>query len=128
MDEKIDPQVIPWTSIMMRSIRDAFHISADSSHISDILQNERGPQELQYLGGHLLRLREFKLAIPIIEEAFKKNAQDQRTLGMLINAYNMAGEPQKAIAPIEDWLILHPEDEYAKRLLNSLKRDSTRTD
>ncbi|MBN2709194.1 MAG: DUF2723 domain-containing protein [Calditrichaceae bacterium] len=127
MDEKVDPKVIPWTSGAMRSVRDAFHINADTSAIKEILESDRHPRDLQYLGEHLLRLRKVEPAIRVLENAYQKNPKDKRALGLLINSYQMAGQPERAIAPLESWLYFYPNDTEIQNYLNRLKRDTSRS-
>ncbi|HES60114.1 MAG TPA: DUF2723 domain-containing protein, partial [Caldithrix sp.] len=100
MDTNVDPAVIPWTSRGMMVINDAFKIAADTSLLDSIASQYTDYQDLQTLGRQLLNLEQFNQSIPILESAFERNPGDPRSIGLLIRAYEVSGQFEKAIAPL----------------------------
>ncbi|MGD9487699.1 MAG: DUF2723 domain-containing protein [Calditrichaceae bacterium] len=121
MEEKIPSEVIPWSSRFMRLYGDAFRVVADSSYTETILNDASRVNDLQTIGEHLLRLRKLNPAIALLEKDYEKNPLNPKTLGLLINAYDMNGEKEKAVAPLENWLKANPGDNNAKNILESIK-------
>jgi tetratricopeptide (TPR) repeat protein len=124
MDKNIRPDVIPWKSKYLSMIKDAFYVVTDSSYIDTIFANVKTEKDLQLLGEHLLRLRDFKSAAKILEEAYQSNPRDAKSLGLLINAYNLSGNREKAVKPLEEWLVSYPNDKNARKILESIKSEN----
>jgi hypothetical protein len=125
MDKKIDPNVIRFTSSGLKAIRDAFYIVADSTMEDSLLSDINNVGDIEVMSEQLLRMRQLKPAIRILEGALNQNGQNARILSMLINAYQMTNQPEKAIAPLEDWLKQNPDDKNAERALESIKQRMT---
>ena len=122
MDTKVDSDVIPWTSRGMMVINDAFKIAADTSLLDSIASQYTDYRDLQTLGRQLLNLECAKQSIPVLESAFERNPMDPRSIGLLIRAYEDAGQEEKAIAPLEAWLDRSPGDNLARQKLNEIRQ------
>lgn len=121
MNKRIDPEVIPWTNKRIEIITKAFRLVADSSFIDTVLSNQDINPYLPALGEHLLRLQHPIPAVAVLNKAYQLKPGDPRTLGLLLNAYQMSGQEEKAIEPLGKWVQSHPEDKNAKSVLNSIK-------
>ena len=121
MDEKVNPEVIPWTSRTMLIVKDAFKIAADTTLLDSIASGYKNYRDLQILGEQLYRVQKPRLSIPVLESALEMNPNDPRTLGILVRAYQETGQAKKAIAPLEAWLERTPNDQSAKQMLNQIK-------
>ena len=122
MDENIDPEVIPWTSKTMLIINDAFKIAADTSLLDSIASEYSNYRDLQILGEQLLRVNRVKASIPVLESALERNSNDPRSIGLLIRAYQLTGQEEKSIAPLEAWLEKSPGDRTARQKLEEIRR------
>ncbi|MEJ2053195.1 MAG: DUF2723 domain-containing protein [Calditrichaceae bacterium] len=123
MDKNVDPDVIPWTSRGMRVMSDAVEIAADTTLLDSIAGNYKDIRDLQILGEQLLRLDKPKSSIPVLESVLEENPNDPRAMGLLLRAYESAGEPEKAVKSLESWIELNPGDRRAKQRLDELKRE-----
>ncbi len=121
MNQRVHPQVIPWNSKYIKLANDAFTIALDTSKTDSILRTTDNQRYLEELGRQLMGLRVPEQSIPVLEKAYEMNPGNPQTLSMLVNAYRITGQEEKAIAPLEDWLRLHPDDQGAQRVLESLK-------
>ncbi len=121
MDKKIAPDVIPMLNRRLLSFRQAFYIIADSTYIDSVLNKNTDARTLGMIGENLLRTGHFDPSVKIAEAAYELNPSSPRTLSMLINAYRMTNQEEKAIKPLERWLERRPEDKNAQRLLRSFK-------
>jgi len=121
MDEQIDPSVILWTSPVLKLITDAFYIAANPAMEDSIVRSASSVQELEILGEQLMRMRKLDAAIRILESAYEQDLRNPRLLGLLINAYEMSGQGEKAIEPLERWLQQNPTDRNAQRMLESFR-------
>ncbi len=121
MNKRIDPNVIPWTNKRIEMITEAFRLVADSTYLDTLLSRDAINRYLPSLGEQLLRLQHPIPAISVLQKAVDVNPADPKPLGLLLNAYQMAGQEDKAIAPLEQWLKLRPQDKNARRILNSIK-------
>ena len=124
MDKNFRPDVITWKSKYLSMIKDAFYVVTDSSYIDTVFANVKTEKDLQLLGEHLLRLRDFKSAAKILEEVYQSNPRDAKSLGLLINAYNLSGNREKAVKPLEEWLVSYPNDKNARKILESIKSEN----
>ena len=122
MDTKVEPDVIPWTNRGLMVINDAFKIAADTSLLDSIASQYTDYRDLQTLGRQLLNLECAKQSIPVLESAFERNPMDPRSIGLLIRAYEDAGQEEKAIAPLEAWLDRSPGDNLARQKLNEIRQ------
>lgn len=122
MDEKVRPDVIVWTSRALQVVKDAFYIAADSSLEDSIVNSVSGPDELQLLGEQLMRMRKMESAVRILEFAFEQDTRNPKALGLLINAYEMSGQSEKSVEPLEAWMKMNPGDKNAERILQSIKQ------
>jgi len=122
MDEKVRPDVIVWTSRALQVVKDAFYIAADPSLEDSIVNNVAGPGELQLLGEQLMRMRKLESAVRILEFGFEQDPRNPKALGLLINAYEMSGQSEKSIEPLEEWMKSNPGDKNAERILQSIKQ------
>jgi tetratricopeptide (TPR) repeat protein len=121
MDEVINSDVIPWTSRTMYVVNDAFKIAADTTLLDSIASQYSSYKDLQILGEQLLRLDKFEQSIPILESVLEINPNDPRTIGLIVRAYQITGQQEKAIAPLEAWLEKSPGDRTARQMLNQIK-------
>ncbi|MBD3225191.1 MAG: tetratricopeptide repeat protein [Caldithrix sp.] len=121
MNEKISADVIPWTSRNLRVFRDAFQILQDSTYADSILTSTKRVSELEALGEHLMRMGEYEQSIKILEGAYELNPNSVKSLSLLINAYRLTNQEQRAIKPLERWLETHPNDRNARRMLQQLR-------
>ncbi len=122
MEEKIDPQVIPWSSRTLRNFKEAFHIVNDSTYADSVITKIDEQRDLLFIGQHLMRLRAFDLGMRLLEAAYQINPMNPQALQSLIQAYEISGNTEKAIAPLEAWVERNPSDRNAKRILESLKQ------
>ena len=122
MNKRVAPQVIPWRSKYIKLANDAFTIAIDTSKTDSILKTSNDQRYLEELGRQLMGLRVPEQSIPVLEKAYEMNPGNPQALSMLVNAYRITGQEKKAIVPLEDWLRLHPDDQGAKRVLESLKK------
>lgn len=122
MDVNVDPTVIPWTSRAMRVVDDAFKIAADTSLLDSIASQYTDYRDLQILGRQLLNIEKVNQSIPVLESAFERNPADPRSIGLLIRAYEISGQYEKAIAPLEAWIEKSPGDRTAIQKLNEFKQ------
>ena len=121
MNEKISPEVIPWTNRPMQLVTEAFQAVADSSYRDSLLNNDNRVADLPIIAEQLLRMRQAKYALPFLQKSYELNPTDPRTLGMLINAYQQVGEKKKIVRALENWLKLFPNDKTARRMLDMYK-------
>ena len=125
MNERVRPDVIPWNSRYVKLANDAFTIALDSSKVDSILATSNNQRYLEELGRQLLGMRFPAASVPVLEKAYELNPGNPQALGMLINAYRILGQDEKAIAPLEDWIRLNPNDKNAKRMLDVLKKQAS---
>ncbi len=124
MTKKISPQVIPWNP-KLSGIKDAYLVVADPAYKDSILANDRENANLPMIGENLLRLGQPKTAADLLEKSYELNPANPRVLSLLLNAYQMSGQRAKAVDALEQWLQIHPGDRNAKRIMQSLKKDTT---
>ena len=122
MDEKVAPEVIPITNPQLKVVGDAFKILIDSTHVDSILADDKMDRYLPLLGEQMLRWRQSKNAQKILEKAYELNPGNPRILGMLLNVYDMTKDDEKAVQSLEQWVMLHPNDKNAVKILNSIKK------
>ena len=121
MNQKISPQVIPFTNRYIRMAAVAFQAVADSAYRDSLLQNDTHLADLPVIAEQLLRMRQPKYALPFLEKSYELNPTDPHTLGMLINAYQQVGDKEKIVRALENWLKLFPKDKTARKMLDSYK-------
>ena len=128
MDKKISPEVISWNNspMYLRAVKNALWISADTTLVDSILKNVKNDREFQTIGEELLRMGQFGEASKVLKLAYENNPANARTLGLLINSYDLSGQKRKSIEPLERWVSENPSDKQAKNLLESLKKDSAK--
>ena len=128
MDKKISPEVISWnnTPMYLRAVKNALWISADTMLVDSILKDVKNDREFQTIGEELLRMGQFGEASKVLKLAYENNPANARTLGLLINSYDLSGQKKKSIEPLERWVSENPSDKQAKNLLESLKKDSAK--
>ncbi len=124
MEEKISPDVIPWTNRTMHLVTDAFRVATDTAFADTLLKDNTRVKDLPYIAQHLMRIRQPQLAVPLLEKAYELNPTDPRQLGLLINAYQMINEKKKIVRALENWLKLFPNDQSARKMLNAYKKDT----
>ena len=122
MDENVNSEVIPWTSRTMLVVNDAFKIAADTSLLDSIASEYSSYRDLQILGEQLLRVNRVKQSIPVLESALEINPNDPRSIGLLVRAYQLTGQQEKAVAPLEAWLEKSPNDRTARQMLNQIRQ------
>ena len=122
MDVKVDPNVIPWSSRGMMVINDAFKIAADTTLLDSIASQYTDYRDLQTLGRQLLNIGQVNQSVPVLESAFERNPNDPRSIGLLIRAYEVSGQSEKAIGPLEAWLEKSPGDKSALQKLNEIRQ------
>ncbi len=122
MEVNVDPTVIPWTTRAMRVVIEAFKIAADTSLLDSIASKYTDYRDLQTLGSQLLNINMLKQSIPILESAFERNPADPRSVGLLVRAYEISGQYEKAIASLEAWIEKSPGDRAAIQKLNEFKQ------
>jgi hypothetical protein len=124
MEDKISSSVIPWASAVLRQIKYAFSIyvaPAEADSVIGVIDNVR---DLTSVGENLLRMRQFEASAKTLEKACTLQPTNPRALGMLIQAYKMAGMPQKAVGPLRDWLNHNPNDKNAELLLQEIENSA----
>ncbi len=124
MERKIRSDVIPWTSPQIRMIKDAFYALADSSYRDSLLNDDSRVPELPYIARHLLQFGKPQAARKLLEKAYELNPSDPQVLSLLLSNYQMLGESEKAVNALELWLQMHPKDQNAKRIMESIKRQA----
>ena len=92
--------------------------------VDSIMKNVKSDREFQTIGEELLRMGQFDEASKVLKLAYENNPSNARTLGLLINSYNMSGQRGKSIKPLERWVSENPTDKQAKNLLQSLKKST----
>ena len=122
MNEKISPEVIPYTNRYIRLATEAFRAVADSAYRDSLLHNDKRVADLPTIAEQLLRMRQARYALPLLQKSYELNPTDPRTLGMLINAYQQVGEKKKIVRALENWLKLFPNDKTARKMLESYKK------
>jgi tetratricopeptide (TPR) repeat protein len=75
------------------------------------------------IGNHLMRLNRFEDATILLEKAYEANRLDPQNLSLLIRAYQLGGQSEKAIEPLQEWLKLNPNDQSAKDFLETIKEN-----
>jgi len=122
MNQHIAPEVIPWTNRTMQLVTDAFKAIVDTSYVDSLLTDDSRVADLPMIGEHLMRLGKPKMAVPLLEKAYELNPTNPRNLGTLISAYQMTNNREKIIRSLENWLKLFPNDQTARRMLDSYKK------
>ena len=122
MNEKISPEVIPWMNQTMKLVTDAFKIIFVKNYEDSLLKDDTRVKELPGIAEHLLRFGEAQRALPLLEKSYELNPTNPRILGTLISAYQMTNNREKIIRSLENWLKLFPNDQTARRMLDSYKK------
>jgi len=121
MDKKISPSVIPIT-YPLRAWIAGLRISVDSTYVDTVLADDSEDRYLPFIGKNLLFYHNAKQAAKLLEKAYELSPADPRTLGLLLNAYEMNGNDKKAAESLEQWLRIRPNDPNAKKMLASIKK------
>lgn len=119
--DKIPADVIPWTASVLKHRWEALKIVADSSYAETVLNSQNG-RALSSIGRSMMAYRKFDMAAKILEKAYNEDPENPENVGMLVQAYELSGKPDKALAPLEKWVEQNPQDQGAKNMLNSIRR------
>jgi len=69
-----------------------------------------------------MRYREFEAASTILEKNNESAPTDAESISMLLQLYDLSGKKEKAMATLEKWIELNPEDKGAIKMLNSRRK------
>lgn len=122
--KNIPNNVIPWptsgnASVLtyrMMGLKSIY----DPSIIDSALAKEK-PNALASIGRSLMGLQQFKKAARLLGKAYDEDPTNPRYISMLIQAYQLTGDTDKAIDVLEKWIELNPADSRAKSMLAQLK-------
>ena len=124
MQDKIRPNVIPWTNLQIRIAKDAFYALADSAYLDTLLNDDSRVPDLPYISRHLLKFGKPQAAEKLLEKAYDLNPGNPQILSLLLSDYQMQGKSDKAVEALQLWLQLHPNDRNAKRIMESIKKQA----
>ncbi len=122
MNEKIAPEVIPFTNRVMLNVNDACLVITEPGYLDSLLQDNSKVKELGSIAEHVIRLGAPEKAKLLLEKAYEMEPTNPRVLATLINVYQMTNEREKIIRSLENWLKLFPNDQTARRMLDSYKK------
>jgi hypothetical protein len=125
MDEKISPDVFSWkaSSLYLRAIKNTLWLTT-GIEADSILKEVTSDKEMQIIGEELLHMGKYTEAANVLKRAFDNNPSNSRLLGLLLQANELSGQKEKSVEPLQRWVSENPEDNQAKRMLESFKKDS----
>jgi len=122
MDEQIPETVIPWGRSLLTDYRDAFRIMLDSSYVDTVLARESRPRKILSIARVLMmNVQEPAQAARLAEKAYEANPNSAETVGLLVNAYELSNQLDKAIGALDKWLETHPGDRAALQMKRQLE-------
>jgi tetratricopeptide (TPR) repeat protein len=128
MNDVIPEEVIPYTNFQIRAWTRAYQYYASLLPIEHLTAENYREDELEIVGELLIRLDKSSIAQVAFEEVIKKNPNNVRAKGLLVDIYAKQQQFDKSIEILEEWVKINPNDQGAKRRLEeykqSLKKDS----
>ncbi|MFQ6609663.1 MAG: protein O-mannosyl-transferase family [Fidelibacterota bacterium] len=132
MDTYFPPDVLPYNNPDLEfQIAQLYNRSGDEqefrSRLSDIEKEKNLSLDTEYYIGkvYLDELADYPSAIRVFKKLYDQPQYSEipEIMNGLALAYARNGEDENAISILENWLIMHPEDEDARQLMNLLKKD-----
>jgi len=71
---------------------------------------------IKYASIYLYQLNDHDNAIDILERLIAQNPSNPDVIGLLVKSYETAGRYKDAVAILDQWLRLHPEDDTARKM------------
>lgn len=121
--QNIPADVIPWSTPVLRHRKDALLIVADPTYADSVLEKENA-RAAASIGRDLMVFRKFDTASRFLQKAYDENPTNPETVGMLVQAYELSGNNEQAMATLQKWVDLNPQDTGAKNMLNGIKNRS----
>ena len=66
-------------------------------------------------------MQQFSNAARVLEKAYENNPTNTENVGMLVQAYQLSGQMDKAVGVLEKWVEANPGDARAKQMLAAYK-------
>jgi len=126
MEEAIPETTIPFANRSLRLYNEGLEYIAGTKSLDSLLNRNTNQNDLLVMSEYLLRrIGRPESAVPILENIYAQNPSNPKTIGLLISAYQMNNNLDKAIEPLEEWLKLNPNDTNARNFLESIKRETS---
>ncbi|KAA3608449.1 MAG: DUF2723 domain-containing protein [Calditrichaeota bacterium] len=119
--QNMPEEVIPWTAHQLRNRRHALRAVINPAY-TDSLLTSQNTNTLNVVARNLMSYREFDSAAKLLEKTNETNPGDPESISMLLRLYDLSGKAEKAIATLEKWVALNPDDKGAQNMLNSYRK------
>lgn len=125
-EKNIPDSTIPWPKSGGTSVLTHRMLALKSLYKPTVLDsidfsNQRAVTNISQ---YLFRFKKYEQAATILENNYNSNSDNPENIGMLIQAYEMSSQYDKAIALLEKWIEDNPSDSQAKGMLNRIRRQS----
>ena len=128
MEENIPEEVIPITSRMAKlqigsMEKEAGFPEKMKKRLENLLANPRSTfnDRLIYGNYYLRELGDFETATRIFNELVVEQPNSGRAVGMLVSTYDESKDYMGALRILNDWLVLHPNDNNARLRMDELR-------
>jgi tetratricopeptide (TPR) repeat protein len=122
MNEVIPEEVIPFTNSQIRAWTTAYQFYASILPVEKLIEGNYRERELEIIGELSIRLEKYEIAKVAFEEAIKKNPNNIRAKGLLVDLYAKENAYDKSIQILEDWVKMNPNDRGARTRLEEYKQ------
>jgi len=119
--ENMPVKTLPWTAHQLKNRKHALQTIYEPSFVDTLLKTE-DPKTLNLIARYLMSYREFDAASTILEKNNESAPTDAESISMLLQLYDLSGKKEKAMATLEKWIELNPEDKGAIKMLNSRRK------
>ena len=122
--QNIPDNVIPWPrsggSAVLTHRMLALKSVYNPALIDSLIETE-SPKALISIGRGLMGMQQFSNAARVLEKAYENNPTNTENVGMLVQAYQLSGQMDKAVGVLEKWVEANPGDARAKQMLAAYK-------
>ncbi len=121
MREVMPPEVIPYTSPMLKNWIEAYEFSTGIVPEEELNSDKFSVSELEGIGRLLVNIRDYDVAEKAFESVLDKDPNNARAKGYLVDIYASQDRYDKSVQILEEWVKQNPGDKNAQRRLEQYR-------